>query len=60
MKRITAILASTALWFGLGMFCGHYIGSRGGYARGVRDIAELVIIMRDVDRPPAPFTSGAI
>lgn len=61
MKRVVAILSSAMLWASLGAFCGHYVGSKGGYVRGVRDVTDLVTSLRDAgDELPSPFTSGAI
>jgi hypothetical protein len=60
VKRIGILLLNSTLWAGLAAFAGHHIGTQGGYQRGVRDIAALVITLREASEPPAPWQSGSI
>lgn len=60
MRHVLAILTSVTVWACLGSICGYYIGSKAGYQRGVRDIGAIVIMLREVEHPPEPFTEGEI
>lgn len=61
MWRLTfRLICNVTVWSGLAAFAGHHIGLQTGYSRGVRDITALIITMREVDQPPAPFTKGGI
>jgi hypothetical protein len=44
------------LWALVGLYWGHHVG----YSRGVHAITELVLELRTVDEPPAPFSKGNI
>lgn len=61
MKRIIIeTITSVTMWAALAALAGTHIGFQYGYARGARDVVRLVIMMRDADEPPSPFTSGRI
>lgn len=54
------LVCNITVWSVLAAFAGHHIGLQSGYQRGVRDVASLIITLREADQPPAPFTKGGI
>lgn len=59
MRTVWRFIREAAYVAILGALAG-YIGVQIGYGRGVRDMADLMTVLRTVDEPPAPFHKGGI
>jgi hypothetical protein len=53
-SKIIPLLLSTTIWTVAGTSFGWYVGSQGGFKRGVNLVADLVIQLHDIDLRPAP------